>query len=209
MADGYLEKRYDEILSSNKEKVVVKRVSVDSLLEKNRSHRAYNKDVVVTYEMLEHIIAVNTKIPSARNQQVLRFKILTRETGAGAVLSNIKLGGALPDLHLPFPGTEPEAFIIICSTIEENRMVDIDLGISLQSMVLKAVGMNLNGIAIGAFNKENIKKEFNLPYNPLLIVAIGRGTELIRLVSIDENDNHAYYRNNGIHFVPKVKLKDL
>ncbi|MDJ1645466.1 nitroreductase family protein, partial [Streptomyces pakalii] len=68
---------------------------------------------------------------------------------AHKVLPHIRLGGALPALRLPFPGTEPNAFIIICSTVEENRYVDMDLGISAQSMLLQAAEIGLNGICIG------------------------------------------------------------
>lgn len=207
MADGYLENKFNEI--HDKRKVVVKRISVDSLLEKNRSYRGYDPQTVVTREMLERIVEVNTKIPSAKNQQVLRFKLITREDRAADVMANIKLGGMLPELHLPFPGTEPQAFIIVCATVPETKMVDIDLGISAQSMLLKAVEMNLNGIIIGAFNKQKISELFQLPYEPLLILAIGKGNELIRLTPISEGESKAYYRKNDIHFVPKIKLKDL
>jgi nitroreductase len=211
MADNYLENRYDELFGSGRKKTVVKHVgqSLDTLLKKNRSYRGYDKKMVVTEEQLRKIVAVNTLIPSGRNQQVLRFKLVTRDTGAENVLANIKLGGALPELHLPFEGTEPEAFIIICGITPENKILDIDLGISAQSMLLKAVEMGLNGVIIAAFNKEHIHQEFNLPYEPLLILAIGKGAENIRLVEINEDESHNYYRQNGIHYVPKVKLDQL
>ena len=211
MADNYLENRYDELFGSGRKKTVVKHVgqSLDTLLKKNRSYRGYDKNTKVSMEQLKKIVAVNTLLPSGRNQQALRFKLVTHDTGAEKVLANIKLGGALPELHLPFEGTEPEAFIIICSTVPENKILDIDLGISAQSMLLKAVEMGLNGIMIGAYNKENIKKEFDLPYEPVLIVAIGKGTENIRLVEINEDESHKYYRQDGVHFVPKVKLEQL
>ena len=211
MADNYLENRYDELFGSGRKKTVVKHVgqSLDTLLKKNRSYRGYDKKTLVTQEQLRKIVAVNPLLPSGRNQQALRFKLITHDTGAEKVLANIKLGGALPELHLPFEGTEPEAFIIICSTVPENKILDIDLGISAQSMLLKAVEMGLNGIMIGAYNKENIKKEFDLPYEPVLIVAIGKGTENIRLVEINEDESHKYYRQDGVHFVPKVKLEQL
>lgn len=209
MADGYLEKRYDEVFGTKAQKVVVKRISIDSLLERNRSYRGYRKEYVVTMESLLKIVSVNEKIPSARNQQALRFKLVTRDLGADKILANIKLGGALPELNLPFEGTEPEAFIIICSTVPESKMLDIDLGISAQSMLLKAVDMGLNGIIIGAFNKENIRSAFNLPLDPLLIIAIGSGNEVIRTTPIKPEESHAYFRKEGIHYVPKVQTKDL
>ncbi|MBQ0159237.1 MAG: nitroreductase family protein [Bacteroidales bacterium] len=209
MADNYLEKRYDEVFGTGRTKV--KRVGhpLDELLLRNRSQRGYLKDYVVKREELERIVGVCSRIPSARNQQVLRFRLVTRDTGAEHVLNNIKLGAALPELHLPFPGTEPEAFIVVMSTVEENKMVDIDLGIALQSMLLKAVEMGLNGLVIGAFNPDAVSRELNLPYRPLMIVAIGKGIERIELTPIAPEDSHAYYRTDGVHYVPKVAAKDL
>lgn len=213
MADNYLEKRYDEVFGKGPTKV--KRVghTVDELLLKNRSTRGYHKDFVVTNDWLKKIVGVNTRIPSARNQQVLRFRLITKGPESDIVLNNIKLGGALPELHLPFKGTEPEAFIIVCTTSPENKMVDIDLGISLQSMLLKAVELGLNGLIICAFNKTAIQESLSLPFEPLAILAIGKGTERIELVPISEEENHAYYRKETergmVHFVPKVQLKDL
>lgn len=209
MADNYLENKFEELRNAGNKKSVVKAHTLETLLAKNRSHRGYDQTVVVATSTLEKIVAVNTKIPSARNQQVLRFKLVTRETGADKVLENIKLGGALPELHLPFPGTEPLAFIIICSTVAENKFVDMDLGISAQSMLLRAVEMGLNGIMIGAFNKQRIIEAFELPYEPLLILAIGKGSDTIRLQPIDEQESHSYYREAGVHIVPKVKLEQL
>lgn len=210
MADGYLEKRYEEVFGRSAKKTVIKHTSIDTLLEKNRSYRGYEKDYVVKREMLERIVAVNTKIASAKNQQVLRFKLVTRETGADIIIQNMKLGGLLPELHLPFEGTEPEAFIIICTTIPENKFVDIDLGIAAQSMLLKATEMGLNGIMIGAFNKAKITEAFQLPHEPLLILAIGKGNEKIKLQAVDEGDKLAYYRDaDGLQYVPKIRWEQL
>ena len=210
MADGYLEKRYEEVFGQGARKTVVKHISIDTLFEKNRSYRGYHKDYVVKREMLERIVAVNAKIASAKNQQALRFKLVTKETGADIIVQNMKLGGLLPELHLPFEGTEPEAFIIICSTIPENKFVDIDLGIAAQSMLQKAAEMGLNGIMIGAFNKAKITEAFNLPYEPLLMLAIGKGNEKIKLQPVDIGEKLAYYRDEeGVQYVPKIRWEQL
>ncbi|MCR4737989.1 MAG: nitroreductase family protein [Bacteroidales bacterium] len=209
MADNYLENKFDELRDRANHPAPRKTHTLDTLLARNRSYRGYDKKVVVGMSTLEKIVAATTKIPSARNQQVLRFKLVTRDSGADKVLANIKMGGALPELHLPFEGTEPEAFIIVCSTVPENKLVDIDLGIAAQSMLLKAVDLGLNGLMIGAFNKSAITEALVLPCKPLLILAIGKGAETIRLTEIGEHDSHAYYRDNGVHYVPKVALADL
>ncbi len=208
MADGYLEKRMEEF-SSNTKKTTVKHQSLDTLLEKNRSHRGYNKDYVVKRDMLERIVNVNTKVATGKNQQVLRFKLVTKGEEADYVLQNIKLGGMLPELHLPYKGTEPEAFIIVCTSAPESKIIDIDLGISLQSMALKATEMGLNGLIICAFNKANITEHFKLQYEPLAILAVGKGIENIKLKPISVDESRAYYREDGVHYVPKVKLEDI
>lgn len=209
MADNYLEKRYEETLGSGKIRVKKIGHTVDELLLKNRSTRGYKKAYRVSRAELERITAVCSRIPSARNQQVLRFGLVTHDSGADQVLPLVKMGAALPELHLPFPGTEPEAFIVVCSTIEENPMVDIDLGIAAQSMLLKAVEMGLNGLIIAAFNRTKLQEVLALPYPPLLVLAIGKGDERIELTPIGERESHAYYRKEGIHYVPKVRAGEL
>ena len=209
MADNYLEKRYEETLGSGK--IRVKRIghTVDELLTKSRSHRGYNKNYVVSRAELERIVGICTRIPSGCNQQTLRYFLVTKDNGADRVLPLVKMGAALPELHLPFPGTEPEAFIICCSVTPESKLVDIDLGIALQSMALKAVEMGLNTLMIGAFNREKLRAEFDLPYDPLMVLAVGKGAEHIELVPTGADAPRAYYRRDGVHYVPKVRLDEL
>ena len=59
-------------------------------------------------------------------------------------------------LQLLEPGTESRAFIVVCSTAEESPAVDIDLGISLQSMALKAVEIGLNALILLAFDRREL-----------------------------------------------------
>lgn len=212
MADNYLEKKFEEMRQGGNAPVKKGRstanVSLNSLLLKNRSYRGYNSSYNVTVDELKKIVEVCTKVPSAKNQQVLRFKLAAAEDAA-RVQKYTKWAGALPELNLPFPGTEPSAFIIICSTVPETKWVDIDLGIAAQSMLLKAVEMGLNGICIGAFNKGEIIREFALEHEPVLLLAIGKGAEAIQLTGIKEGESQTYYRKEGVHFVPKLGLDDL
>ena len=209
MADNYLEKRYEETLGCNKPKV--KRIghTVDQLLLSSRSCRGYNKNYVVSRAELERIVSVCSRIPSGCNQQVLRYFLVNKDTGADRVLPLVRMGAALPELHLPFPGTEPEAFIICCTTAPESKLVDIDLGIALQSMALKAVEMGLNTLMIGAFNRERLQEALQLPLEPLMLLAVGKGIERVELVPVDKDASRAYYRRDGIHYVPKIKASEL
>ena len=209
MADNYLEKRYAEVFGNQGRKAVKQRPSLDVLLAKNRSYRGYRKDYAVHRIQLEAMVAVNTKLASGTNAQRLRFRCITKGEDSARILSLIKLGSALPELHLPLPGSEPEAFIIVCSTCPENPIVDIDLGISLQSMLLKAVEMGLGGLIVRNFNPEELMKALDLPYYPLAVLAVGKPDEEIRLVPAADGESLAYYRKDSVHYVPKLGLDSL
>ena len=179
-----------------------------ALLVKNRSTRGYDASYRVRIDQLRRIVAVNTKLASARNRQPLRFRLVTADE-ACKVLPFIRMGAGLKELNLPLEGTEPNAFIIVCSTIEPRNSTFVDLGIAAQSMLLQAVEMGLNGLCIMDFDRQLLVDTLQLPYTPLLVIAVGKSAEKIQLVDINEGDDHSYYRENGVHYVPKVVVEDL
>ena len=206
MADNYLEKRMEDY--RNQAPRAKKVATLNKLLRRNRSYRGYDTSFEVRADQLRRIIETATLCPSARNQQVLRFRpVLANESDI--MLKHIRLGGALPELHLPFPGTEPRAFVVICSTVEESKYVDIDLGIVAQTMLLQATELGLGGICIGAFDHAEIKEALKLSYEPVLVIAFGRPAENIELVECGANDKLTYYRNGTTHYVPKIRVEDL
>ena len=206
MADNYLEKRMEDYL--NQAPRARKVQTLNKLLRRNRSYRGYDAKFEVRADQLHRIIETATLCPSARNQQVLRFRPVLKDE-SDKVLKYIRLGGALPELHLPLPGTEPRAFVVICSTVEESKHVDIDLGIVAQTMLLQATELGLGGICIGAFDHAEIREALGLPYEPVLVIAFGRPAEQIELVECGEGDSLTYYRNEGVHYVPKIRVDEL
>ncbi len=211
MADNYLEKRYEEVFGRDGagRKSAPHRPALDTLLLRNRSFRGYDKEYVVHRRQLDAMIAVNPKVASSINLQRLRFRPVVKGPEADAVNRHIRMGRGLPELHLPFPGTEPEAFIVVCSTVPENPGIDIDLGISLQSMLLKAVEMGLGGLIIRNFDREPVREALGLPFEPVAVLAVGKPAERIELVPVHEGDNLGYYREDGVHYVPKLTAEDL
>ena len=207
MADNYLEKKFEQL---QEKRPVIRRnhLPLDTLLRRNRSYRGYDPSRKVTREELRTLVEATTLVPSGMNRQCLRYRLVTEEE-SGKVLPLIRLGGALPELHLPFPGTEPQAFIVVCSTVPESPVVDIDLGIAAQSLLLKAVEKGLNGIMIRAFDPKAMREALLLELDPLLVIAIGKGAEDIYLKPVDKDESLTYYRKDGVHFVPKRKVDDL
>ena len=207
MADNYLEKKM-EAMGQVRPKVVRTHPSLDSLLKRNRSYRGYDASVRLSVETLRDIASVASLVPSGMNAQRLRFRLVPSED-APLVLPHITLGAALPEEHLPHPGEEPQGYIVICATGEENRVVDMDLGIAAQSMLLRAVEKGLNGIFILNFRAEAIQEALGLPLKPLAVLAFGKGTERIFLLPAAKDAPLQYYRKDGVHYVPKLPLDDL
>ena len=221
MADNYLETRYEEVFGAGaKSKNIVKRVNVslNTLLVKNRSTRRYRQDAHVSPEQLRTIVEVNTKLASAMNRQVLRFRIVT---------DNVTVGNTTADAKFPIcTDTEslrtvlfreqmiPEsanAFIIVYSVIPEDRYVDMDLGISLQSMSLKAVEMGFNCLIKGNIDSAKISSLFDgaetdVQLHPLAVLCIGKSAESIYLKPTDDASELEPYTKEGVHYVPKLQI---
>ena len=209
MADNYLERREQELNERGPaKKRVVNNPSLDSLIKRTRSYRGYDPQRIVTKEELMSMVAAAQLAPCGMNRQELRYRLVTADE-ADKILPHIKLGGALPELNLPFPGTEPRAFIVICSTVEESRIVDMDLGLAAQNILLKATSMGLGGIFILNFKVDEIAQGLALPLKPLAVIAIGKPAENIYITRVHEGDSLAYYRKDGVHFVPKIELEEV
>lgn len=207
MADNYIGRKMEEYEAQKSASVRTRRVSLMSLLQKNRSVRGYDHSFRVREDQLVSLVEAARLAPSAMNQQALRYRLVTTEE-ADKVTPHIRMGAALPELNLPFEGTEPQAFVVICTT-KEGRFVDIDLGIATQTILLRAVEMGLNGLCIAAFDREAVREGLGLSLNPQIIVAIGRSAEHIEVVDIAEGEPQIYYRREGTHYVPKIKSEDL
>ena len=204
MADNYLEKRYEEVFgagAAKKSPVKHGTPSLSTLLVKNRTVRRYKQDAHVTAEQLRSIVEVNTKIASAMNRQALRYRLVTGDDVA-------PLRGIL--FREPARSEAATAFIVIYTAIPEDRYIDIDLGISLQSMALKATELGLNCLIKGNIDRGLIKELFHDTVNePLAVLCIGKAAESVFLKPVEDSSDLTPYTKDGVHYVPKLRLDDI
>ena len=216
MADNYLEKRYEEVFGSGAGKVIVKHStpSLNTLLVKNRSIRRYRQDFVVTEEQLRTIVEVNVKLGSAMNRQALRFRIVT-ENAEGEVnaASTDKVNALRNILFREQARSESaRAYIIVYSTIPEERYIDIDLGISLQSMALKAAELGLNCLIKGNIDKDRLSSLFGTGdgLEPVAVLCVGKAAESVFLKPVPADSSGEPdlkpYTKEGVHYVPKLQM---
>lgn len=219
MADNYLEKRYEEVFGSGARKVTVKRgtPSLNTLLVKNRSIRRYRQDFVVTEEQLRTIVEVNVKLGSAMNRQALRFRIVADNAMEEVNAASTDKVNALRDILFREPA-RPEsarAYIIVYSTIPEERYIDIDLGISLQSMALKAAELGLNCLIKGNIDKEGLSSLFGTGdgLEPVAVLCVGKAAESVFLKPVPADSSGEPdlkpYTKEGVHYVPKLQMDSI
>lgn len=207
MADNYLERREREI-AERRPATRRSGPSLDSLMKKNRSWRGYDTRHSVSESDLKQIAAAATLAASGMNRQRLRLRLVTG-CDAATVLQHVRMGAALKEEHLPHKGEEPGAFIVVCCTGEEDRIVDIDLGIAAENMLLKATEMGLGGLFILNFDADAIRRTLELSLRPIAVIAIGKPAEKIFIVPVHAGADLNYYRKDGVHFVPKLAVEDL
>jgi len=185
------------------------------LVAKNRSYRGYDESVKLTRDQLVDIVDAARLTPFSQNFQSFKY-YLSWEAEQNAIIQPLT-GWArwLQPTQLPREGKCPTGFIVICYDKDIGPgapRFSKDVGIVAQTMLLRAVEMDLGGIMIGNFSPEKISTALELPDNlvPQLIVAIGKPDEEIVLTEVAEDGEINYYRDeNDVHYVPKRKLEDL
>jgi len=184
------------------------------LVTKNRSYRGYDHTRLIEKQELAEMVDCARLAASSVNRQPLKYVLVYEPEKVTAVQNTTKWAKGLPELMLPHPGKEPTAFIVICQDlkISENTQRFIrDVGIVAQTILLAATEMGLGGCMIGNYNKGSLIEVLGLPSDiePMLVVAIGKPDEEIRLVDVKSDGSVDYYRDeNDVHYVPKRSLED-
>lgn len=185
------------------------------LVLKNRSYRGYDRSRAVTREELVSLVELARNTPSAINLQPLKYRLVVEKDEVAALQAHTRWAAGLPELRLPFPGTEPVAFIVVCvdTAIAKNPNACLrDVGIVSQTMLLGAVEMGLGGCMLGNFDREDTVKLLGLKENlmPDLVIAIGKPAENIRLTEAAPGGSVKYYRDaDGTHCVPKRGIDEV
>lgn len=188
---------------------------IKDLIKKNRSVRGYDISREVTNEELRGMVDCARLSASSVNMQPLKYVTVNTPEGRAKVIRLISFAAKLSELHLPFSGTEPMAYIVICQdeNISKSEVGYLtDAGIATQSITLAAAEMGLGACILGYFSSKEMAKALRLTENlrPLLVIALGKSIEDIKIVEIEEGESTDYYRDeNGVHYVPKRKRDDV
>ena len=183
------------------------------LVLKNRSYRGYDHSYKIEREVLVDMIDHARVSASSMNIQPLKYYIAYEPELVEKVQAQTIWARQMPEIHLPHPGKEPTAFIIICQDTQIDDRLNFflkDVGIAAQTMLLRAVEQGLGGIMIGSYSAAALREIFSMPEHikPLLVVAVGKPDEQIELTDVKDGQFKYYRDENDVHYVPKRSLEE-
>lgn len=143
--------------------------SLDQIIRARRSVRAFQKDRPVTADQIRAICDAARLAPSACNSQTWRFIAVTRSDTIDTICSTA-MRPVIPNKWL----NQAPLLMVGCSRLDlvANRIgarvtgteyYQIDLGIAMEHMVLKATELGLGTCWIGWFSEEKIKAILDIP----------------------------------------------
>ena len=178
----------------------------------NRSYRSFDMTKRVGEEALKSYVDLARVTASTANLQALKYKIVHTEEECEKTLSCTKWAGYLKDMQIPPSGHAPTGYVIICCDTEITNNVTAffkDTGIAAQTILLAAAEEGFGGCMIGSFDEEGLRSALGIPENikVTLVVALGKPDEKVELTDFDGDIK--YYRENGVHYVPKRSLDEV
>lgn len=178
---------------------------------KNRSYRSFSRETIGEDRLREYVDLARICASSA-NLQALKYRIVSDEAECAKAFACTKWAGYLSDMQIPPAGHEPTGYVVICVDTDITKNVTAffkDTGIAAQTILLAAAEEGFGGCMIGSFDEAALKNVLSLPENltVTLVLGMGRPDEKIELTEC--TGNIKYYREAGVHYVPKRSLDEV
>lgn len=182
---------------------------IDKLIKETRSFRSFESTKISKNE-LEEIIEIARYSGSARNAQCIRYVLISDDEICNQIFPHTKWAGFIN--WNPKKEESPVGYILMLNEKKigiNESLFNFDMGIASQNIMLKLRDMKYGGCILGAYNKPVIKDllEISDKYDLGVLIAVGKPKETIEI--IDTTSDTRYFRSNNIHYVPKLRKKDL
>jgi nitroreductase len=181
------------------------------LVLKNRSYRRFDESARISDEVLKDLIEFARLSPSSRNQQALKFALISQKSECEIMFRHLAWAGYLPEWDGPVNGERPSAYILVLGDKNLGTQFAIDLGIAAQSILLGAVASGLGGCMIGSIRKKELRNDFQISddHEVLLVIALGKPKEKVVVDEMKDGDIKYFRDHEGVHHVPKRTLSEI
>jgi nitroreductase len=128
------------------------------------------------------------------------------------IFATLGWAGYLKEWNGPEVGERPSGYIVVLFDQKIAKTPFWDHGIAAQSILLGAAERGLGGCQFGNIRKDELRAALGIEdhLEILLVIALGKPKEDVRLVPLGPDGDVEYYRDaNNIHYVPKRALNDI
>jgi len=181
------------------------------VLESRSCRRFYENDKISTKD-LKDLVNLARLSPSASNLQPLKYILSNTAEKNNRIFPHLSWAAYLTQWAGPEQGERPAAYIIILGDTSIVKSFNCDHGIAAQSILLGACEKGLRGCIVGSINRQALHKDLEIDnaYKILLVIALGKPKEEVRIEKTREDGDIRYWRGkDGIHHVPKRNLEDI
>lgn len=183
---------------------------IRDLIMRNRSFRRFNSEVRLEEEQIRKWIDLARLSASGRNNQPLKYRIVTQPDLCDKIFPLLGWAGYLENWKGPAEGERPVAYVVVIKDLSISENHYCDDGIAMQSILLGAVEDGFGGCIIGSVNKRKAAKLLHLDdkLEILWLVALGKPAEEVVLETADKDIK--YWRDEkDVHHVPKRPLDEI
>lgn len=184
---------------------------IQDLVLKNRSYRRFYQDSPISMETLKELTELARISSSGGNKQPLKY-ILSCDPETNAVIFNqLAWAAAIKEWPGPEEGERPTAYVIVLEDTTIGK-AGVDHGITCTNILLGAVEKGLGGCMLATIRKKELRSSLSIDdkYEVLLVVALGKPKEIVKLTELEEGGDTKYWRDEDqVHHVPKRKLKEI
>jgi nitroreductase len=187
-------------------------VNIRELVLKNRSYRRFYQDHPIDRETLRELVDLARLSSSGGNLQSLKYLLSCEPELNGRIFETLAWAGYLKEWDGPVEGERPGGYIVVFLDRSIATTPFWDHGLAAQSILLGAVERGLGGCMFGNVNKEKLALVLGIAdhLEILMVIALGKPKEEVRLVPLGPDGDVKYYRDaNGVHYVPKRALNGI
>lgn len=182
------------------------------LLTKNRSYRRFDESVQISEETLRDLVGATRFCASAANRQPLKYRLVFDPVLVDQVFDCLKFAAYLTDWTGPEQGERPAAYIIVLGDEEISKFPEVDAGIAIQTILLRATELGFGGCIFASVQREKVRSllaldgRFHIGY----VIALGKPAETCLIEPLGDGGSIRYYRDpEGVHHIPKRGLDEI
>jgi nitroreductase len=185
---------------------------IKELVYKNRSYRRFYQNEKIEMETLEELVDLARHSACGMNLQSLKYVLSCDPQINALIFKRLGWAGYLKDWKGAPEGEKPAAYVVLLGDTSIYKDFFCDHGIACQSILLGAVEKGLGGCILATINRDGLRKDLtvNDKYQILLVVALGKPREEVKVEYIETGGDIKYWRDkNSVHHVPKRPLQEI